>query len=72
MFGKLIHLAVDALLISALLAGIKRNTGLAPSMEIVPNKDLRSLLNSYLEAGEYAFDFTVVFLSRSRYFQRHR
>jgi hypothetical protein len=29
MFGKLIHLGFDALLISAVLAGIKRTTGLA-------------------------------------------
>ncbi|CCA67235.1 hypothetical protein PIIN_01068 [Serendipita indica DSM 11827] len=72
MFGKLIHLTVDALLISALLAGIKRNTGITPSLDVVPNKDLRALLSSYLEAGEYAFDFTVVFLSRSRYFRRQR
>ncbi|KIM33430.1 hypothetical protein M408DRAFT_326146 [Serendipita vermifera MAFF 305830] len=72
MFGKLIHYSFDALLISAFLAGIKRNTGLTPSLDLVPNKDLRALLSSYLEAGEYAFDFTVVFISRSRYFQRLR
>ena len=81
-----------------------------PSLDLVPNKDIRcevsfilgprnrhsdtlslALLSSYLEAGEsrhcplffpiflnhlskgeYAFDFTVVFISRSRYFQRLR
>ncbi|KAG8813274.1 hypothetical protein FRB91_008783 [Serendipita sp. 411] len=72
MLGKLFHLTVDAILISALLAGIKRNTGIAPSLDLVPSRDVRGLLNSYLEVGEYAFDFTVVFLSRSRYFSRHR
>lgn len=28
MFGKLFHLGVDAILISAFLAGVKRSTGL--------------------------------------------
>lgn len=28
MFGKLFHLGVDALIISAFLAGVKRSTGL--------------------------------------------
>ncbi|PVG04197.1 DUF1748-domain-containing protein [Serendipita vermifera] len=72
MFGKLFHLTFDALLISAVLAGIRRNTGLTPSMELVPNKELRRFLSTYLEAGEYAFDFTVVFISRSVWFQRSR
>ena len=75
-------LGVDALLISAFLAGIKRSTGLtqvfmfvkicpvtdqmlltsntSPALARVPNKDFRQLLRSYLELGEYAFDFAVV------------
>ena len=28
MFGTLIHLGIDALIVSAFLAGVKRNTGL--------------------------------------------
>ncbi|KAH8118498.1 hypothetical protein DFH11DRAFT_1567643 [Phellopilus nigrolimitatus] len=60
MFGKLIHLGFDALLISAFLAGIKRSTGLTLALARVPNKDMRQLLRSYLEMGEYTFDFAVV------------
>ncbi|KAI9430917.1 hypothetical protein H4582DRAFT_2013278 [Lactarius indigo] len=51
MFGKLMHLGFDALLISAFLAGVKRTTGLTPALSQVPNKDVRQLLRSYLELG---------------------
>jgi len=70
MFGKLVHLGFDALLISAFLAGIKRSTGLAPALSQVPNKDVRQMLRSYLEFGEYAFDFAVVIFGRSSSFER--
>jgi len=70
MFGSLFHLAVDALLFSAFLAGIKRTTGLTPALSQVPNKDIRQLLRTYLEFGEYAFDFAVVIFGRSGSFER--
>ncbi|TCD70463.1 hypothetical protein EIP91_003224 [Steccherinum ochraceum] len=70
MFGKLFHLGIDALLISAFLAGIKRSTGLTPKLSEVPNKDIRQLLRSYLEVGEYAYDFAVVVFGRSASFER--
>ncbi|KZP07133.1 DUF1748-domain-containing protein [Athelia psychrophila] len=70
MFGKLFHLGVDALLISAFLAGIKRSTGLTPALGQVPNKDVRQILRSYLEFGEYAFDFATVIFGRSKSFER--
>jgi len=72
MFGRLIHFGIDAFLISAFLAGIKRSTGLTPALGRVPDKDIRHLLESYLEVGEYAFDFAVVFFGRSRFFERKR
>ncbi|PPQ68773.1 hypothetical protein CVT24_007715 [Panaeolus cyanescens] len=49
MLGKLFHLGIDALLISAFLAGVKRTTGLTPALSQVPNKDIRQLLSTYLE-----------------------
>ncbi|KAI4524881.1 DUF1748-domain-containing protein [Schizophyllum commune] len=72
MFGKLTHLAFDAILISAFLAGIKRTTGLTPALSQVPNKDVRQILASFLETGEYVFDFAVVVLGRSKSFERKR
>lgn len=70
MLGKLVHLGFDALLISAFLAGIKRSTGLTPKLVVVPNKDVRQLLGTYLEFGEYVFDFAVVVFGRSPSFER--
>jgi len=70
MFGKLIHYGVDAFIISAFLAGVKRSTGLTPALSQVPNKDIRQMLKSYLEIGEYAFDFAVVLFGRSASFER--
>ncbi|KAG1820569.1 DUF1748-domain-containing protein [Suillus subaureus] len=70
MLGWLFHLGLDAFIISAFLAGIRRSTGLTPALSQVPNKDIRQLLRSYLEIGEYAFDFAVVIFGRSTYFER--
>ncbi|KAI0771544.1 DUF1748-domain-containing protein [Trametes elegans] len=61
MFGTLIHWGIDAALLSAFLAGVRRTTGLTPKLSDVPNKDVRQVLRSYLEFGEYLFDFAVVF-----------
>ncbi|KAF7776106.1 hypothetical protein Agabi119p4_4499 [Agaricus bisporus var. burnettii] len=72
MFGKLVHIGFDAVLISAFLAGLKRTTGLTPTLAQVPNKDIRQFLRSYLEFGEYIFDFTVVIFGRSPFFERQR
>ncbi|KAH8089619.1 hypothetical protein HD553DRAFT_304395 [Filobasidium floriforme] len=72
LFGKLFHVGFDAILITALLAGIKRNTGLTVALEQVPNKEFRKLIQNYLEVGEYTFDFVVVFLGRSSSFKRLR
>ncbi|KAH6915277.1 DUF1748-domain-containing protein [Coprinopsis sp. MPI-PUGE-AT-0042] len=72
MFGWLIHYAFDAIVISAFLAGVKRTTGLTPALHQVPNKDIRQVLRSYLEFGEYVFDFAVVFMGRSSSFERQR
>jgi len=72
MFGKLFRLGIDALLVSAFLAGIRRSTGLTPALHRVAGKDIRQLLKTYLEMGEYAFDFAVVLAGRSPSFERRR
>jgi len=72
MLGTLVRLGFDAMLISAFLAGIKRTTGLTPALAQVPNKDVRQLLKTYLEFGEYIFDFAVVIMGRSSSFERRR
>ncbi|KAJ3807883.1 DUF1748-domain-containing protein, partial [Lentinula aff. lateritia] len=67
-----VHLGIDAVVISAFLAGVRRTTGLSPALSQVPNKDIRQLLRLYLEFGEYVFDFAVVIFGRSSSFERKR
>ncbi|KAH7100608.1 hypothetical protein BKA62DRAFT_771370 [Auriculariales sp. MPI-PUGE-AT-0066] len=51
MLGKLVHISVDVLILSALLAGIRRSTGITPSSSQIPNKDVRKWFQNYLEFG---------------------
>ncbi|RXW15999.1 hypothetical protein EST38_g9856 [Candolleomyces aberdarensis] len=43
-----------------------------PALYQIPNKDIRQVVGSWLEAGEYVFDFAVVFFGRSSSFERKR
>ncbi|KDN36195.1 DUF1748-domain-containing protein [Tilletiaria anomala UBC 951] len=70
MFGRLFHLLVDAVLVSVALSGVKRAAGLTPVVGRIPSKDLRNVVKIYLETGEWIMDFSMVFMSRSRYFER--
>lgn len=53
MFGKVFHLIVDAALVAMVLSGVRRTTGISPSVRKVPNKDVRNVLRAYLETGEW-------------------
>lgn len=53
MFGKFFHLMVDATLVAMVLSGVRRTTGIVPSVHRVPNKDIRNILRAYLETGEW-------------------
>ncbi|KAG9068572.1 hypothetical protein KI688_010847 [Linnemannia hyalina] len=70
MLGKLVHYAADAILISAVLAGIKRSTGLTVASNKIESKDVRSALDQYLGIGEWVVDQGIMFMSNSKYFYR--
>ncbi|CAE6509911.1 unnamed protein product [Rhizoctonia solani] len=70
--GSLVRLGIEAALFSAFLAGVQRSTGVTPNLNRIKNKDLRNFAKSYLEFGEYVFDFSVVFFGRSDFFERKR
>lgn len=53
MLGRVAHVAIDALLISMVLCGIKRNTGLTLSLVRIKNRDVKQFVAGYLEAGEW-------------------
>ncbi|KAL1974442.1 hypothetical protein VTN31DRAFT_4646 [Thermomyces dupontii] len=73
--GRLTHYAFDAVLISAFLAGIKRSTGLTPSLnsdKITDNQEVKRWLNNYLGVGEWVLDQSVAVLGSSSWFERRR
>ncbi|KAM0752689.1 DUF1748-domain-containing protein [Meredithblackwellia eburnea MCA 4105] len=72
MFGRLFHLSLDLFLLSTVLAGIKRCTGLSPAINKIASKDLRQLAVTYLELGEWGMDLAVVVMGRSSAFERRR
>ncbi|KAK9896221.1 DUF1748-domain-containing protein [Cystobasidium minutum MCA 4210] len=72
MLGKVMHYMLDAILISTVLAGVRRATGLTAKSNSTKNNDVNTFLKSYLDIGEWVFDASVVLLSRSSYFERKR
>lgn len=68
--GKFIHYSVDAVLVSAMFAGIRRSTGLTLKVNNVENKDAQGFIAKYLEVGEWVFDMSSSFMSTSSYFER--
>ncbi|KAL1297900.1 hypothetical protein AAFC00_006416 [Neodothiora populina] len=74
-FGRLTHYAFDAVLVSAFLAGVKRSTGLTPSInenKITENETAKSWIARYLAVGEIVMDQSVAIMSSSGFFERKR
>ncbi|KAI8139961.1 DUF1748-domain-containing protein, partial [Fennellomyces sp. T-0311] len=67
---KWVHVAVDAVLVSTFLAGVKRTTGLQPAVSRIQNKEIRGYVESYLNIGEYVLDTAIVIMNNSPYFER--
>jgi len=53
MLGRMLHIFVDAMLISVVLSGIKRNTGLTLAVSRFKQSRTPPVLSAYLEAGEW-------------------
>jgi hypothetical protein len=85
--GRLFHLSIDAVLVSTVLAGISRSSGLQYSSlkpgrstnllrrvktDSVENKDVRSAVTKYLNIGEWVMDQSVAFMATTSYFERKR
>ncbi|KAJ6256841.1 hypothetical protein Dda_8710 [Drechslerella dactyloides] len=68
--GKIIHLSVDAVIVSAFLAGVKRSTGLSFKTEKIESKDFRGMVNRYLDFGEWVMDQSIAVMGTSAYFER--
>ncbi|KAI9051812.1 hypothetical protein LZ554_004075 [Drepanopeziza brunnea f. sp. 'monogermtubi'] len=71
--GRLTHYAFDAVLISTILAGMKRSTGLTFKKDsITENKDINGWIEKYLGVGEWVMDTSVAFAGSSGWFERKR
>ncbi|KAM0712729.1 hypothetical protein Q7P35_000176 [Cladosporium inversicolor] len=73
--GRLTHFAFDAVLVSAFLAGVKRSTGLTPSLKsdsLTESPGIRKWIDSYLWVGETVMDQSVAVMGSSGYFERTR
>ena len=68
--GRLLHYAGDALLVSTVLAGIKRQTGLRPDIDRITEPTTKGLLEKYLGFGEFVFDSGVAAARASSLFQK--
>ncbi|KAK9464145.1 uncharacterized protein V1516DRAFT_662263 [Lipomyces oligophaga] len=66
--GRLFHFSVDLVLVSAVLAGVKRSTGITFKSEAIENSDVRTAVTKYLDVGEWVLDASVVFMNNSPYF----
>ncbi|ODV78476.1 DUF1748-domain-containing protein, partial [Suhomyces tanzawaensis NRRL Y-17324] len=68
--GRIVHVSVDLALVSAFLAGVKRNTGLTPNLESFDNENIRYYSSKYLDVGEKIFDYSAAYFGSSDYFKR--
>ncbi|KAF2476497.1 DUF1748-domain-containing protein [Lindgomyces ingoldianus] len=73
--GRVAHYAFDAVLLSAFLAGVRRSTGLTPSVKsetLTETPGLKKWIDNYLWVGEWTMDQSVAVFSSSSYFERKR
>lgn len=68
--GKLVHYSVDAILLSTIIAGVRRSTGLTLRPGAVDNPDAKPYIRKYLELGEWMLDSSTSVMAASGYFER--
>ncbi|KAI1432781.1 hypothetical protein GGR50DRAFT_562308 [Xylaria sp. CBS 124048] len=72
--GRLGHYAFDAVLISTILAGMRRSTGLTVKSDRITgdSPEMNKWVTKYLGVGEWVLDQSVAFAGSSKYFERMR
>ncbi|KAK7679130.1 hypothetical protein QCA50_017892 [Cerrena zonata] len=68
--GRIAHITADLALVSAFLAGVKRNTGLTPNVDNIKSDDFKYYATKYLDVGESIFDYSAAYFGGSEYFKR--
>ncbi|RLV85054.1 hypothetical protein JA9_000571, partial [Meyerozyma sp. JA9] len=67
---RAIHITADLVLVSAFLAGVKRNTGLTPNLDSIESENIRYYSKKYLDVGDSIFDYSAAYFGGSGYFVR--
>ncbi|EMD33965.1 hypothetical protein CERSUDRAFT_86733 [Gelatoporia subvermispora B] len=70
MLGRVFHYAVDAVLISTVVAGVRRSSGFTPQTELITDDTMRSVAERYLGVGETILDMIQGTAVNSHYFKR--
>ncbi|KAF9818573.1 hypothetical protein IEO21_02678 [Rhodonia placenta] len=68
--GRVFHYALDAVLISTVVAGVRRSSGFAPDTNAISEPTLRSTAERFLGIGETIFDMIQGSAVNSDYFKR--
>ncbi|KAH9928754.1 uncharacterized protein B0H18DRAFT_832230, partial [Fomitopsis serialis] len=69
--GRIFHYAVDAVLLSTVVAGVRRSAGFRPDTEgIIPDPTMRSIADRYLGVGETIFDMIQATAVNSHFSRR--
>ncbi|GAA5986560.1 hypothetical protein JCM11641_003675 [Rhodosporidiobolus odoratus] len=69
-FGRLFHWGADIILVSTVLAGVKRHTGFQLSTTQFPEGPARQTADTLLGAGERVFDILSATSYTSGFFER--
>ncbi|KIM39699.1 hypothetical protein M413DRAFT_74324 [Hebeloma cylindrosporum] len=68
--GRLVHYTADAVLLSTVLAGVRRSSGFSPDASAISDPTIRSVAEKFLGVGETIFDMVQATAVNSSYFKR--
>ncbi|KAF9007656.1 DUF1748-domain-containing protein [Cyathus striatus] len=68
--GRLFHYAFDAVLLSTVVAGVRRSSGFTPDTSAIPDENARAVAERFLGFGESVFNFVQGTAINSSYFKR--
>ncbi|KIJ52611.1 hypothetical protein M422DRAFT_26184 [Sphaerobolus stellatus SS14] len=69
--GRLVHYAVDAVLLSTVIAGVRRSSGFTvDTPSLLTDPTVRSVADKFLSVGETVFDVVQASAVNSSYFKR--
>ncbi|KAI9567310.1 hypothetical protein HD554DRAFT_2024032 [Boletus coccyginus] len=68
--GRFVHYAADAILVSTVIAGIRRSSGFTIETNRISDPTIRSLAERFLGVGETVFDMAQTTAINSEYFKK--